>query len=105
MGLADKYTADRFDDRTIEDVGPVRIRHIKTREMLDIGKEQDRKESSLKLIAISVYEGDERAFKNVEQVREIPWSITKLLIDATMDVNKLDKKDAEKNSLTPPSAS
>jgi hypothetical protein len=108
MGIASEFKKVRFEDRTIEGIGGVRVKHLKASEMLKISDgDDDDNTSLLKIVAASIYEGEagaERpAFSSAEEAGEIDWEVIKPLGDAAMEVNKFDRKAAEKNLSAPPS--
>src|SRR5688500_17827147 len=104
MTIAEKLKQVRYVEREIPDVGTVRIRQLKTSEMLALTEEKETKAGLKKVVAACVYDGDAPVFSGADEVNEIPWAVAKALADADLDVNKLDLKDAAKNAQTPPSS-
>jgi hypothetical protein len=105
MSLLDKLKETQFTPRTVDGVGAVRIRHIKTSEMLKLVDEPDKNAAMRGLIAACIYEGDDKLFSSADDVNTLDWTATRALADAAHDVNKLSRKDAEKNSQDHPPSS
>jgi hypothetical protein len=92
--MSQQLKAANFTDRSIEGFGPVRIRHIKAREMFQLGEEKDNAQSVQKMVALCVYQGEAPLFASAADVADADWLLVKQMSDAAMEVNKL--KDAEK---------
>ena len=104
MTIAEKLKQLRFVEREIPHVGKVRIRQMKTSEMLELADEKDRSEGIKRVVALCVYDGDQPLFASAAEVNDIAWAVARALADVALDVNKLDLKDAEKNLQAPASA-
>jgi hypothetical protein len=104
MGKLDQFKVPKFTDRTIDGLGELRIRHLKAGEMLSALASDDRQMRLKKVVQASVYDGDAPLFASVDEIDEIPWLLYDAISDAAVEVNKISKKEAEKNSETPPSS-
>lgn len=93
-----KAPADQTVSVEVPGVGPVLVRKLKTRDILDLTKMPSEK-AGLAMVVKAVVDEAGPVFSSIDQLMDMDWQTSQALVDACMSVNGLKNKleTAEKN--------